>query len=74
VTPTINPVPFAGGTIIHPNAPTLITLPTDSNGELNIPLAGGGGPYTQYAQSGWIDPTVPFNVSITNALRGDWLN
>lgn len=73
VTPTLNPVPFAGGTLIHSNAPLLIQLPTDSSGELNITLAGGGGPYTQYAQSGWVDPAVPFGVSITNALQGNWL-
>ena len=72
-TPTLNPIPFGGGTLIHPNAALLIQLPTDSNGEINIPLGGGGGPYTQYAQSGWIDPSVPFGVALSNAIQGNWL-
>lgn len=72
-TPTLNPIPFGGGTLIHPNAALLIQLPTDSNGEINIPLGGGGGPYTQYAQSGWVDPSVPFGVALSNAIQGNWL-
>ncbi len=72
-TPTLNPVPFAGGTIIHPNAPLLIQFPTDPSGEFNIAIGGGGGPYTQYAQSGWIDITQPFGVALSNAVQGNWL-
>lgn len=73
ITNAVTPVPLGSGTVIS-GAPIFeLQMPTDANGEFTLPIPGGGGPTTMYGQAGWLDPTVPGFISITNAVQADFL-
>ncbi|MAG58699.1 MAG: hypothetical protein CMJ83_20615 [Planctomycetes bacterium] len=70
---SLNPVPAAGGMLFNPN-PGIIIVPTDGNGEFVLPgVPGGGGPFSLWAQVAAVDPTVPGGISLSNAIRADFL-
>lgn len=57
------------GTLV-PNAPGVFgPFPTDANGSLSIPLAGGLGAFSIYVQWGVVDPGVASGIVFSNALR-----
>jgi hypothetical protein len=70
---TLNPVAFAGGTILDPNPLGILPFNTDANGNFSLLVPGGGGPSTVYAQVLYLEATGPFGVGFSNVIRGDWL-
>ena len=73
VSMSLNPVAFAGGTILDPNPLAILPFFTDANGSFVLPLPGGGGPVSVYAQVLYQEASGPFGVGFTNIVRADWL-
>jgi len=73
ITNAVTPVPLGSGTVISANPIFQLQMATDANGEFILPIPGGGGPTTLYGQAGWLDPTVPGSISISNAVQADFL-
>ena len=69
-----NPTPLLGGQLV-PTPPSLVlTLTTDSEGQVLLPgITGGGGPATVYAQYLYLDGNLPFGVGFSNAVAIDFL-
>ncbi len=70
---TQHPLAIYGGTLV-PEVPGLFgPFPTDANGMLSIPLAGGLGAFSIYVQWGIVDPGVASGIAFSNALRVPFL-
>jgi len=72
---TNNPLPLFGGTVV-PLQSALLLLPflTSASGSVTQgPILGGGGPFTLYGQFGYLDPSLPQSVGLSNALEIEFL-
>jgi len=64
-----NPVPFKGGTLVTFPFVVLLSLGTDGTGSITVPVSGGNGPLTIYAQFAIADSAQINGVALSNALE-----
>jgi len=64
-----NPQTVFGGTIAPWPIQQIFHFPTDSEGKVNITIAGGGGPLDIYAQFVVLDQAATFGMSYSNAIK-----
>jgi hypothetical protein len=70
-----NPSPFAGGELISPAPVVLGQLFVDGSGNSTTPLPLGGllpPGWSLYAQTVYLDGTLPQGTGVTNALQVTW--
>ena len=63
------PLPFKGGTLVTLPILLDLSLQTDGNGAITLPIAGGNGPVTVYGQFAIVDGAQPLGVGLSNALE-----
>lgn len=63
-----NPTPWFGGTIVPLPAIASLGVSTDTRGELQFSVAGGGGPLTLYCQYVLLDVGLPLQIGFSNAI------
>lgn len=65
---TSTPTPLFGGTIVPVPLAGTVALLADATGTAKVPVPGGGGPLTIYAQAVYGDLSLPGLIGITNAV------
>lgn len=70
----LSPTPFLGGVLATLPIVTMVPVTTNPGGQFSIPsIPGGNGPLTLYLQAVLAAPTDPFGVTLSNALRVEFL-
>ncbi|MEM7310876.1 MAG: IPT/TIG domain-containing protein [Planctomycetota bacterium] len=64
-----NPMAFAGGTLVPVPAAGMLALVTDGAGQVVLPLNGGGGPFSIFAQYAVVDTDQALGYQLSNALE-----
>lgn len=62
------PTPFKGGTLVPVPVAAIFAFSTDMDGQLLLPIPGGGGPATMYIQAVIAVPQQPAGWELTNAV------
>ena len=70
---TSAPTPFKGGMLVPVPVLLVVSIVSDANGALSIPVSGGGGPASVVIQAVAPDGSQPFGFALSNAIQFDFL-